>query len=107
VNRGGSIAAGAVMLLVGVLVILRTVTKDDTGANLVDRVLNLGGGGISTAEAQSRNAEAIAAAGGDPSKVTDPAAPKGVHGPISGASFPPSSTRQRTKPHRSTQKARR
>jgi hypothetical protein len=45
VSRGGGIAAGAVMFLIGALVIFRTVSKDDQGQNLVDRILSMGSPG--------------------------------------------------------------
>lgn len=46
-KREGHIGTGVVLALVGVFLILRTVTHDDNGTNLVDRITGIGGGDTS------------------------------------------------------------
>lgn len=41
----GGLAAGALLVVLGVFVVARTVVHDDQGQNLVDRLLAIAGGG--------------------------------------------------------------
>jgi hypothetical protein len=59
VKRGG-IATGVVVALVGLWLVLRTVTHDDSGRNLVDRILGLDGAGDDVMSAADPGAAASA-----------------------------------------------
>jgi transcription elongation factor len=69
-----SLAPGLLVLMLGVFLISRTVTRDDTGRTLIDRILGHPG--------QSPAAQAAAARGFNPANATEAAIAAGaVAGP--------------------------